>query len=73
MVLNDGRPVFNLTPEELARNQRENAEARKVFEAEMAAIEKAKSDARDKEAEAQLKQNARLRYAGMTDADFERL
>ncbi len=65
----DGQAVFNVTPEELARNQRGNTEARQKFEPEMAAIEKAKSDARDKEAEAALKANARLKYAGMTDAD----
>ncbi len=73
MILNDGRPVFNVTPEQLERSQRENDAARKAFEAEMAAIEKAKSDARDAEAEAALKASARLKYAGMSDADFERL
>jgi hypothetical protein len=62
-----------LTPEQLERNQRENDAARKAFEAEIKAQEQAKVDARNAEAEAQLKANVRLRYSGMTDADFERL
>lgn len=74
MVYNsDGVAIHNLTPEQLERNQRENAEARKVFEAELAATEAAKVAARNAEAEAALKANARLKYSGITDADFERL
>ena len=69
----DGRAISNLTAEDRERNAAENAAARAQFEAEMAAKEAAKVAARDAEAEAALKANARLKYAGMTDADFERL
>jgi hypothetical protein len=62
-----------LTPEQLAENVRTNSEARKVFEAEMAAKEKAKSDAQDAKFEAQFKASARLKYSALSDADFERL
>ena len=62
-----------LTAEQLAENARTNAEARKVFEAEMAAKEKVKSDAFEAKFEAEFKANARLKYASLSDSDFERL
>jgi len=62
-----------LTPEQLAENVRTNIEARKVFEAEMAAKEKVKSDAFEAKSAAQFKADARLKYSALSDADFERL
>ena len=65
--------MFQLTAEQLAENVRTNIEARKVFEAEMAAKERVKSDAFEAKFEAQFKADARLKYAALSDADFERL
>ena len=65
--------MFQITQEKLAENMRSNAEARKVFEAQMAAQEKAKVDAQDAKFEAQFKASARRKYASLSDSDFERL
>ena len=62
-----------LTPEQLAENVRTNIEARQVFEAEMAAKEKVKSDAQDAKSAAQFKSDARRKYSALSDSDFERL
>jgi len=62
-----------LTAEQLAENVRTNIEARKVFEAEMAAKERVKSDAFEAKFEAQFKADARQKYSALSDADFERL
>jgi hypothetical protein len=65
--------MFQITQEELAENMRTNAEARKVFEAQMAATEKAKVDALAAKSASEFKQSARLKYSALSDADFERL
>jgi hypothetical protein len=69
----DGTFIQGPSEEELEKNRQENIEARRIFDAERAKVEAAKVAARDAEQEAALKANARLRYAGLTDADFERL
>ncbi len=65
--------LIPLSAEKLAENMRKNDEARKVFDADMAAKEKAKSDAFDAKMEIQFKAAARQKYATLSDADFERL
>ncbi len=72
MIYNPDR-LIPLSPERLAQNKLENDEVRKVFEADIAAKEKAKSDAFDARMEAKFKADARRKYATLSDADFERL
>jgi hypothetical protein len=65
--------LIPISAERLAQNMRENDEARKVFDADMAAKEKAKTDAFNARMEIQFKADARKKYATLSDADFERL
>lgn len=72
----DGRVVGDLKPptaEELAELARQNAAARKKFDAELAADAARKSAARIVEAEAAFKAACRPKYAALSNEDFERL
>jgi hypothetical protein len=71
----DGRPT-NLnapTAEQQEQWRQANAEARRAFEQRLRDEEAAKTAAHASESEAALKRAVRLKYAALSDADFERI